>query len=180
MNIYWIFGRKHSCIKLFIVDIKVALLTICSGCIVLLKTSSKHSLAIGGSLSRSDRVTQDMDEDDEALECSSGSIVIVVPPLNEIVVPAQLIPPPAAASSLPTSLSPSRPPSLPLSPQPQTQAFRRVNAEKRKSDLSYSVGGADLRRKRRRLESFPAEISRDEYWEFLGIAKNLLGTLKPQ
>ena len=92
--------------------------------------------AIGGSLSRSARVTQDMDEDDEALECSSGSVVITVPALNEIVVPAQLIPP--AATSQPTS--------LPLSPQPQPQtpvslsqmAFRRVNAEKRKSDLSYN------------------------------------------
>ena len=34
-----------------------------------------------------------------------------------------------------------------------------------------------LRRKRRRLESFPAEISRDEYWEFLGRAKNSKLTL---
>ena len=67
--------------------------------------------AIGGSLSRSARVTQDMDEDDEALECSSGSVVITVPALNEIVVPAELIPP--AATSQPTSHPPSLPPSLP-------------------------------------------------------------------
>ena len=45
--------------------------------------------AIGGSLSRSARVTQDMDEDDKALECSSGSVVITVPALNEIVVDAK-------------------------------------------------------------------------------------------
>ena len=64
--------------------------------------------AIGGSLSRSARVTQDMDEDDEALECSSGSVVITVPALNEIVVPAELIPP--AATSQPTSHPPSLPP----------------------------------------------------------------------
>ena len=51
---------------------------------------------------RSERVVQDMDEDDEPLQYSrSGSIVIAVPALEDIVVPAQLIPPPAAASYLP-------------------------------------------------------------------------------
>ena len=69
--------------------------------------------AIGGSLSRSARVTQDMDEDDEALKCSSGSVVITVPALNEIVVPAQLIPP--AATSQPISQPTPQPTSLPLS-----------------------------------------------------------------
>ena len=66
--------------------------------------------AIGGSLSRSARVTQDMDEDDEALECSSGSVIITVPALNEIVVPAQLFPP--AATSQPTSQPTLQPTSL--------------------------------------------------------------------
>ena len=62
--------------------------------------------AIGGSLSKSERVGQDLDEDDEPLLISrSCSTVIVVPALEEIVVPAAL-----------TQLPPSHPPSLPYLP----------------------------------------------------------------
>ena len=47
--------------------------------------------AIGGSLSRSERVCEDHDQDEEPLPISrSGSTVIVVPPLEEILVPAAL------------------------------------------------------------------------------------------
>ena len=99
---------------------------------------------------------------------------------------------PAALTQHPPSFPPSNippsPPTFPSSPTfPQTpslRAFRHVNvAQKRTSDISYSVGGAGLRMKRRRLEAtssipqetellrrFPARIRKEEYLEFLGLS----------
>ena len=66
--------------------------------------------AIGGSLSRSERVGQEMDDDDEPLQIPrSGNTVVTVPALEEIVVPSAL-------TQLPSSLPPPLPPSLPTSP----------------------------------------------------------------
>ena len=80
--------------------------------------------AIGGSLSRSERVCEDHDQDEEPLPISrSGSTVIVVPPLEEILVPAALT---------------QHPPSFPPSNIPP---FRHVNvAQKRTSDI-FILGG---------------------------------------
>ena len=78
------------------------------------------------------------DEHDDPLPVSrSGSTVIVVPSLEEIRVPPAL-----------TQL-----PSLPSPQTPVSSQFRHINvAQKRKSNLSYLVAGAGLRRKRRRRE----------------------------
>ena len=131
--------------------------------------------AIGGSLSRSERVQDVDDEDDDPLPVSrSGSTVIVVPSLEEIRVPPAL----TQLPSLPTL------PSLPSPQTPVSTQFRHINvAQKRKSDLSYSVAGAGLRRKRRRredtstipdtaelLRDFPAEINKEKYLEFYGLS----------
>ena len=61
--------------------------------------------AIGGSLSRSERVQDVDDEDDDPLPVSrSGSTVIVVPSLEEIRVPPALTQLPSLPPSLPSSL----------------------------------------------------------------------------
>ena len=135
---------------------------------------------------KSQRVREDPDQNEEPLQISrSGSTVIVVPALEEIVVPAALTQQPP---SFPPSNLPPSPPTFPSSPTiPQTPAstqFRHINvAQKRTSDVSYSVGGAGLRMKRRRLEAissipqetellrrFPARIRKEEYLEFLGLS----------
>ena len=67
--------------------------------------------AIGGSLSKSQRVREDPDQNEEPLQISrSGSTVIIVPALEEIVVPAALTQQPP---SFPPSNLPPSPPTFP-------------------------------------------------------------------
>ena len=138
-----------------------------------------YQKAIGGSLSRAERICHDMDDDDEPLPISrSSTIFIVVPTLEEIQLPPSLSLLPSA-SLLPPSHPPHPAPSLPppsLHQTPVSGQFRRVNVgQKRKSDLSYSVAGADLRRKRRRreavssIEDVDRERSKEGYLEFFGL-----------
>ena len=101
---------------------------------------------------------------------------IIVPELWEIVAP---VPVPSLPHSVPVLPSvPSVPPTLslpadedhsepvlpsvlpPLSPLPHTPApYRQVYGRKRVSEISHSVVGAGLRKKRRRLADVPPSLS---------------------
>ena len=88
-----------------------------------------YQQAIGGSLSRSDRASaaEAELEDVEPLNCPQRSLNIQVPCLEEIKVPLALRP---SVHPAPTPPSISEPVQV---------------SQKRKSDVSYSVGGANLK-----------------------------------
>ena len=132
--------------------------------------------AIGGSLSRSHRAdgaTDDVKmemEDVEPLNCNRRNMNFRVPSLEEIKVPLSLRHVPSILIN-------------PQTPSPSILSEPVQAGQKRKSDVSYSVAGANLKVKRRLLEiptsmadtellkHFPGIICKDDYRRFLGLSK---------
>ena len=118
--------------------------------------------AVGGCI-LTQEVTKEMNCDDLPFDISGGGredVAIRVPELCEIVAPV----PDALALELETVESLS-------SRTPAPRVYRHVNvSQKRKSEVSSSVAGANLRRKRRRVV---AEHSEVEYSAMEDIAVNL-------
>ena len=127
-----------------------------------------YQQSIGGSIFNHDNATQDdVDFDEPLLERSrrKDDEEIIVPELWEIVAPLPVGEPAVpAVQSLPPLSQPAEP-SFPVSvlpsvPHTPAQAeYRQVNARKRKSDVSHSVVGAGLRKKRRRCLNEPRPLS---------------------
>ena len=124
-----------------------------------------YQQSIGGSIFNHDNATQDdVDFDEPLLERSrrKDDEEIIVPELWEIVAPLPVGEPAVpAVQSLPPLSQPAEP-SVPEPAVPHTPAqaeYRQVNARKRKSDVSHSVVGAGLRKKRRRCLNEPRPLS---------------------
>ena len=140
-----------------------------------------YQQAIGGSISRSEKFTRgDLDEDSEPLICPRSNVVIVVPDLEEIRVP------PAPVQHIPALpvLAPA-PVTGPSASQPQSpDSFRHVRnvGQKRKSNASYSVAGANLRTKRRRIQPNqipgPAELRCEDLTSQAEILTQFPGELR--
>ena len=124
-----------------------------------------YQQTIGGSIFKYDHATQDdVDFDEPLLEClrQKDDEEIIVLESWEIVAPLPVGEPPApAVQCLPPSSQPAEP-SVPEPAVPHTPAqaeYRQVNGRKRKSDVSHSVVGAGLRKRRRRCLNEPRPLS---------------------
>ena len=124
-----------------------------------------YQQSIGGSIFNHDNATQDdVDFDEPLLERSrrKDDEEIIVLESREIVAPLPVGEPPApAVQCFPPSSRPAEP-SVPEPAVPHTPAqaeYRQVNGRKRKSDVSHSVVGAGLRKKRRRCLNEPRPLS---------------------
>ena len=85
--------------------------------------------AVGGSLAKVQRVTEEIDEDVEPILLPRNPVEVCVPALEDITVPAEYRP--SILSSEPDQLSSSNP-QTPVS----QQSYRRVPGLKRRSDVS--------------------------------------------
>ena len=116
------------------------------------------------------------------------SILIMIPQdLSEQQRPSTQVPLtiPSIPSGLPSIQEPSNPPSVQEPQTPDSGPFNRVQAHKRSvdDDISYSVGGEHLRKRRRVMDSsrnltfaelqkqFPGEIRKENYCKALGLPR---------
>ena len=115
-----------------------------------LSQGSIHLQAVGGSLAKIQQVTEEIDEDLDPIILQNNPVEVAVPALEDITVPAEYRPTLAVLPSKPDQMSSSNVSTfIPQTPAiTDEQSYRRVQGLKRRSDISHSVLGANLRKKR--------------------------------
>ena len=108
-----------------------------------------YQQAVGGSLVKIQRVTEEIDEDLDPIVLQNNPVEVAVPALEDITVPAEYRPTLAVLPSEPDQMSSSNVSTfIPQTPAiTDEQSYRRVQGLKRRSDISHSVSGANLRKR---------------------------------
>ena len=109
-----------------------------------------YQQAVGGSLAKIQQVTEEIDEDLDPIILQNNPVEVAVPALEDITVPAEYIPTLAVLPSEPDQMFSSNVSTfIPQTPAiTDEQSYHRVQGLKRRSDISHSVSGANLRKKR--------------------------------